>query len=78
MRHDTRVGSGHHPAAAMKPTTAPESAPLLIDTFRMSSGAEGRLGIAIMAGTPKPERAPASIVATVWADLKSPPPIPRA
>lgn len=46
MRHDARVDSGHHPAAAMKPTTAPESAPPLIDTSRMSAGQKAALEMA--------------------------------
>jgi hypothetical protein len=46
MRHDVRVGSGHHPAAAMKTTTAPKSAPPLIDTSRMSAGQKAALEMA--------------------------------
>ena len=46
MRHDARVGSGQHPAAAMKITTAPESAPPLIDTSRMSAGQKAALEMA--------------------------------
>ena len=46
MRHDTRVDQRPQPAAAMKTQIAPESAPALIDTSRMSAGQKAALEMA--------------------------------